>query len=170
MPSTSARASFLDASTLVKLHIREDGSDVVRAYFESEPLKYTTHFCFYEALSRLKGLWKKGRKVGEAHTKLTKEEYFDACSRLFSWHQAMSKRIDDLDFLSIHTFLEARKIAKKGDLDLSDTFQILSVKSGYFSVSGGDSQTVFVTADKGLAKAARTEGLRVWYCVSEPPP
>ena len=55
--------------------------------------KYTTDFCFYEALSRLKGLWKKGRKDG---VKLTQGEYSQACSQLFAWHQAMSKRVNDL--------------------------------------------------------------------------
>jgi predicted nucleic acid-binding protein len=167
MPNTAARVSFLDASALVKIHVPELGSDVVRAYFEAEPLKYTSDFCFYEALSLLKGLWKKGRRDG---VRLTKDEYFAACSRLFAWHQAMSKRIDDLDFLAIENFRKAREIAKKCDLDLSDAFQILSVKAGYFSVLREDSMTVFVTADRYLAMAARSEGLRVWHCVSEPPP
>ena len=166
MTSRAARASFLDASALVKLHIQEGGSDAIRNFCAQEPLKYTTPFCFYEALSLLKGVWK-GRRKGIT---LSKEEYLQACSRLTAWYGAMSRQVKDLDFVSPSTFREARAIADRASLDLSDAFQILSVKSGYFSVLTNDSKTVFVTADEELAKAARAEGLRVWNCVTEPPP
>lgn len=165
--STAARVSFLDASALVKLHTDESDSGPVRLYCNAEPLKYTSTFCFYEALGRLKGLWKKGRRDG---VRLTKEEYFTACSNLVAWHGAMLRRVPDLDFLTPSTFREARELAIRTDLDLSDAFQILSVKTGCFSVMTGESRTVLVTADKMLASAARDEGLRVWHCTHEDPP
>ena len=45
------RANCLDPSALVKLHVNEDGADIIRTYFDHEPTKYTTPFCFYEALT-----------------------------------------------------------------------------------------------------------------------
>jgi hypothetical protein len=53
---------------------------------------------------------------------------------------------------------------------MSDAFQILSVKEGYFSGLVGDSSTVLVTADEGLAKVARIEGVKSWYCLGEAEP
>jgi len=67
-------------------------------------------------------------------------------------------------------FAEARGMAERSTLDLSDVFQILSVKRGYFSVLGNDSATVLVTADKELAVVSRAEGLRVWHVGREAPP
>ncbi len=61
-------------------------------------------------------------------------------------------------------------IAERSRLDLSDAFQILSVKKGYFSVLASESSTVLVTADKELADAARAEGLRAWSLMLEPAP
>jgi hypothetical protein len=55
-------------------------------------------------------------------------------------------------------------------LDLSDAFQIMSVKRGYFSSLTNDSATVLVTADNSLAQAARSEGLRVWNVNLDPAP
>jgi len=61
-------------------------------------------------------------------------------------------------------------MADQHQLDLSDAFQILSVKEGFFSRSCGDSQAILVTADRELAKAARVEGLSVWSVLDEPAP
>jgi predicted nucleic acid-binding protein len=166
MNSRAARASLVDASALVKLHLPEPGFEKLRAFWNEEPLKYTTQFCFYEALSLLKGVWK-GRRAGVT---LTQDEYMAACSKLFSWYGAMARRIPDLDFTSVEVFLSARRIAVSRSLDLSDAFQILSVKQGYFSASVGDYQTLFVTADGELASAAEAEGLRVWLCTTGDPP
>jgi predicted nucleic acid-binding protein len=59
-------------------------------------------------------------------------------------------------------FSEVQSLCRKYQkIDFSDAFQILSVKKGYFSPLCGDSQTVLVTADAELAKAAEQEGLKV---------
>jgi hypothetical protein len=52
-------------------------------------------------------------------------------------------------------------LSKYPRIDFSDAFQILSVKKGYYSRLCGKSQTVLVTADGELAKAAELEGLKV---------
>jgi predicted nucleic acid-binding protein len=75
-----------------------------------------------------------------------------------------------LNFTEPNTFVEAKEIAQRNQLDLSDAFQILSVKKGYFSVLVNESSTILVTADKELAGAARNEGLRAWNLMVEPAP
>ena len=163
MNSTAGRADFFDASALVKVYCEEPRSDIVRRYFNSRPTKYTTPFCFYEAMNILKGKWKyKGQ--------LTIEQYLDAAHRLTAWYGASSSQVKDLDFADPATFVNAKLLAKRGSLDLSDAFQILSVKSGYFSVLVNDSATVLVTADLSLAQAANAEGITVWNVMLDSAP
>jgi hypothetical protein len=135
----------------------------VRQYFNGRATKYTTPFCFYEPLNVLKEKWKhKGQ--------LTLDQYVDAAFQLTAWYGASSARVKDLDFTSPLTFSHAKDIATRSRLDLSDAFQILSVKAGYFSSLVNESATVLVTADKELAEAARVEGLTAWNVMLEPPP
>jgi len=163
MNQRTARASFFDASALVRVFTDEPGSEVVRPYFRAEPTKYTTPFCFYETLNVLKTKWK---YRGE----LKIEEYLDASFRLAAWYGSSNLDGKDLNFTDSSTFVKAKGLASSAGLDLSDAFQILSVQQGYFAPMVRDSQTVFVTADKPLAVAARAEGLRVWSVLEEPPP
>lgn len=163
MGCAAVYANFFDASSLVKLHTPEVGSEIVRGYFHRQPTKYTTPFCFYEALGVLKVKWRNRKEI-------TQSQYLQAACELSSWYGASSANIKDLDFASPVTFSQARCLAKKNSLDLSDAFQILSVKAGYFAPMIGDSQTVLITADKGLAEAARREGVRAWYFMDEPAP
>lgn len=78
---TAARANCFDASALVKLHVEETGSDIIRQYAETEPTKYTTPYCFYEALSVLKMKWLYRKEI-------SKEEYHDASISLTSCTQS----------------------------------------------------------------------------------
>ncbi len=163
MNRTACRADFFDASALAKVYCDERGSDIVRSYFRSRATKYTTPFCFYEAMNVLKGKWKfKGQ--------LTLEQYLDAAFRLTAWFGASSSQVKDLNFTDPLTFSEAKALAQRTNLDLSDAFQILSVKKGYFSHLINDSTTVLVTADKDLADAAKLEGLRTWNPLVESAP
>jgi predicted nucleic acid-binding protein len=163
MSRRAARADFFDASALVKVYTQEPCSDVAREYFNSRSTKYTTPFCFYEAMNVLKGKWKhKGQ--------LSLDGYLDAAFRLTAWYGASSSRVEDLNFTELTTFAEAKAIAQRSLLDLSDAFQILSVKKGYFSILANESATVLVTADGDLASAARDEGLRVWNLMTERAP
>jgi len=163
MDRRAARADFFDASALAKVYSDEPCSDVARDYFRSRATKYTTPFCFYEAMNVLKGKWKhKGQ--------LTIDQYLEAAFRLTAWYGASSSKVRDLNFTEPTTFAEAKEIAERSQLDLSDAFQILSVKKGYFSVLVNESSTVLVTADKELANAARAEGLRTWNLMLEPAP
>lgn len=163
MRSMAVRADFFDASALVKVFTDEPGSDATRKYWHERSTKYTTPFCFYEAMNVLKGKWKFKRQLSE-------RQYFDAAFGLAAWFGASSARIDDLDFADPLVFSATRSLAERSGLDLSDAFQIMSVKRGYFSVLVNDSATVLVTGDNALAIAARAEGLRVWNPMCEVPP
>lgn len=101
---------------------------------------------------------------------LGREEYLDAAFKLTAWYGATTQKIKDIDLTNPLTFHQAQALVQKTGLDLSDVFQILSVKEGYFSDLINDSRTLLVTADNGLAAAAKTEGIRVWSVMEENAP
>jgi len=158
------RANCFDASALIKVFTREQGSDLVRDYFNNRsPTKYTTPFCFYETLNVLKVKWLYRKEI-------TKDEYTDAAFKLVAWFEASTRHGSDIDLKNPIVFSKVRELAERHSLDLSDAFQIFSVKEGYFSCLINDSQTVLVTADEALAKAAKIEGVKSWYCLGWPEP
>jgi predicted nucleic acid-binding protein len=161
--SQAVRANCLDASALVKLYVKEDGSDILQRYFQNEATRYTTPLCFYEALTTLKVKWLYRKEI-------TKDDYLILSFSMAAWFSHVSRQIRDLDFLSPIVFRDARSIVERYGLDLSDAFQILSVKECFFSALASDSRTVLVTADKQLANAARQEGILAWYIMEEPSP
>jgi predicted nucleic acid-binding protein len=163
MSNFNARADFFDASALAKVFSDEPNSVVVREYWHSRATKYTTPFCFHEAMNVLKSKWKNKEQ-------LTLSSYLEAAFHLTTWYGASSSTIKDLDFTDPLTFAETKSIVERSGLDLSDAFQIMSIKKGYFSVLVNDSATVLVTADNALAEAAMGEGLRVWNINLELPP
>ena len=162
--STAVRANCFDASALVKVFVDEPGGGPVRQYFaNASPTKYTTPYCYYEALNVLKSKW---MYRGE----LTRAAYLDAAFHVTVWFQASSRKIKDPDLTHPPTFVRAREIVERHSVDLSDAFQVLSVKEGYFSRLINDSQTLLVTADKRLAEIAEAEGIKPWYCLGGPAP
>ena len=161
-----ARANFFDASALVKVYSRESGSKVVRDYFlRRAPARYTTPFCFYEALNILKSKWKYQGKMSET-------QYHKAASDLVIWYSRarVTRNLNDVDLTAPDVLRVVQGVAQKHSLDLSDALQIVSVKFGPLSHLVNESQTVLVTADRGLAYAARAEGLRAWDVLTEPEP
>lgn len=165
MTRAAYRADFFDACSLVKVYCDEPGSEIVRPYFQGRATKYTTPFCFYEALNTLKGKWKYGRKPA-----MTQEQYLAAVFQLTAWYGASSAQIKDLNFADPLTFADATELARRNRLDLSDAFQILSVKNGWFSCLVNESSTLLVTSDRELAVAAKREGVRAWFFLSDPEP
>jgi predicted nucleic acid-binding protein len=163
MTSKAVRANCLDASALIKLYVQEEGSDILQRYFQDEATRYTTPLCFYEALTTLKVKWLYRKEI-------TKDEYLKAAFEMAAWFSHASRQIRDIDFLSPIVFRDARSIVERHGLDLSDAFQILSVKEGFFSGLAARSRTVLVTADKELSNAAKQEGILAWYILGEPPP
>lgn len=157
------RANCFDASALVKVWLDEPNGGYVRNFFNSQsPTKYTTPFCYFETLSVMKQKWL--RKEIERST------YLNAAYALTVWFQASARKIHDIDLTNPAIFLRAKEIVERYEIDLSDAFQIISVKEGFFSPLVNDSQTLLVTADKDLAMAAQAEGLKAWYCLTLPVP
>ena len=101
---------------------------------------------------------------------LTEIEYHRAAEKLVTWFSATTRNAKDLDLHDPRVLKSARELAKHHSLDLSDAFQILCVKEGRYSRLVNRSRTVLVTADEALAKAARKEGVKSWYCLGEPEP
>jgi predicted nucleic acid-binding protein len=143
---------YFDASALVKVFIEEDYSRVVSEAFYSEPTRCTTIFCYYETLSAFKRKWLK--------KEITQEQYADASFKLTAWFSHFVRRTPDLDFTDSSVFKEVTDIAQRNSLDLSDAFQILSVKRGRYSGLILESRTILATADEDLAKAACSEGIK----------
>lgn len=158
------RANFFDASALVKVFAREPDSAMLRSYWDSRsPTKYTSPFCFYEALTALKVQWMYRKTI-------TESQYHRAAERLVRWFAATTRYNKDLDLHDPGILAGAQELAKRYSIDISDAFQILCVKEGRFSRLANHSQTILVTADEALAKAARSEGVRAWYCIGEAEP
>jgi hypothetical protein len=102
---------------------------------------------------------------------MTRPQYIMAAFHLTAWYNGSARYVEDVDFTDPIVFLRAKALVESADnIDLSDAFQVLSLREGYFSRMMGDSKTVLVTADVKLAKLARAEGLRVWSVTQEPPP
>ena len=152
--------NWFDASVLIKIYVKEEKSDLVRRYWNRQTNKLTTSICLYETLRLLKR--KRNKLDGN---------YLNATLELCSWFaEAVSKTSPKPNFLSPKVFFEAHKIAEQHRLDLSDAFQLLSMKAGFASVRYGQSKPILITADKKLAKAARAESLRVWDVLNESEP
>ena len=157
------KASHLDASAAVKLVSEERGSEHIRNYFGNRAGFFITSLCLAEALGVLK------RKM--VHAELSEEQYFAACWLLLGSLRRPSRiRVDEIELSSLDTFAKAEEIARRHKLDLSDSLQVVSVKYGKFSHGVQESKTVLITADRDLASAAKTEGLRVWNCEEEATP
>lgn len=101
---------------------------------------------------------------------ITREGYLNASFALTVWFQASARKVKDIDLSHPPTFLRAKELVERYEVDLSDAFQLLSLKEGYFSSLANDSKTLLVTADEKLANAAIAEGLNAWYCMSWPVP
>jgi hypothetical protein len=60
----------------------------------------------------------------------------------------------------IMVFVEVERLVRKykETIDVSDAFQIVSIKRNYFSRFTSDSRPILITGDNALAIAARQEG------------
>ncbi|MCI0400812.1 MAG: type II toxin-antitoxin system VapC family toxin [Gammaproteobacteria bacterium] len=166
------RIHYLDASAIVKLILSETGTAELKQYFDQESNFTATSLCFAEALGVL--------KMKHFNQKcITDEEYFSGCDELMAYVAEDSIEIEDVEIKDRSVFDEVERLVRKHNeekpknkrIDISDAFQIVSVKRNYFSqFENGESKPILITGDRPLADAARSEGLRVWNCVDESPP
>lgn len=157
-----AKARYLDASAIVRLYA--EGDEQLQEFFNSNPKPfYTTPLCFAEALSVIKRKWDKKQIDTDKYYSITRKLVIDCWLR---------EHIDleDIGFDDPIMLYRVQKMAKKYNLDLSDALQLITLKQGQFSSSGPNSASVLITADKDLASAAQSEGIRVWNCTTYPAP
>lgn len=157
------RTHLLDASVLVKLVSNEHKSEVIKSYLNSEHVFWTTSFCFSEALGVLKTKHYY-RKV------ISHDEYVDACFDLVSLFRNNSVEIHEVDITNYLIYDETERLSRKYNLDISDCFQIVTLKDGISKYFAGESKTILITADEGLAKMAQSECIRVWDIINESEP
>jgi predicted nucleic acid-binding protein len=145
----------------VKLFLPEKGSTALRSYFDKETNFYATSLCFAEALGVLKRHYRE---------KISEEPYLAACDELLAHAAGGRIELEDIEINDRTVFIEVEALVRKYRIDVSDAFQIFSVRKNYFSRFGSDSKPILITADEKLAAAALNEGIRVWDCVNEPEP
>ena len=135
----------------------EPGRAVLRQYFFSHVMYRATSFCVAEALSAFKTKWLRGR--------ISQDEYVKNVSEFF--RLVVSPLHVEEVRLAVQVHREAERLVRTHGIDFIDSIQVVTLLSGAYSLFGGDSQSILITADRALAAAARHEGARVWECTTE---
>lgn len=156
------RTHYIDTSAATKLFVDEDGNSDVRDYFSKHSVFFITSLCFAETLGVL--------KLKALRNLISQEQYLAACEELTTLLRGETLQIDDVNIADRQTFDEVEHLAKRYTLDVADALQLVTLQRGCCSTLDDDSKPILITADKKLADAARTEGLRVWNCLKEPTP
>jgi predicted nucleic acid-binding protein len=157
------KVRYLDASALVKLYVDEEHSLRVRAFVDRHPQPFqTTSLCFAEALNVFKRKWLKET--------LTLDQYLYAVHRLTvdAWGNAI--QVEDFGTADPFLHQELARLAGVYHIDVGDALQLLTILKGNYSRLVGESRSVLITADRGLAVAADGEGVRVWNVAESEPP
>ncbi|MBI4525439.1 MAG: hypothetical protein HY695_16685 [Deltaproteobacteria bacterium] len=165
------RIHYLDASAIVKLVLAEEGSRELREYFGKESNFSATSLCFAEALGALK-------VKAFYRNEISDEEHFSGCDELLAHVAHNTIEIENIENNDRHVFDEVERLVrnynegkpKDKTIDISDAFQMVSVKQKNFYQFENDSKPILITGDRASADAANNEGLRVWNCVDEPAP
>ena len=161
------KAHYLDASALVKL-VAEDpdeapGRDILREYYwKNTANMFATSYCITEALSAFKGKF--------LRKQITKNQYIKYVRDLIQQILGVNLKIDEVPILSRVVVSEAERLIKAHKIDFIDCFQIVTIMHGQFKELVHNSKSILITADQGLAKAARAEDVKVWECTTEPAP
>jgi len=164
------RKVFLDASALVSYvlfgdeNASEPGGDKINSYINQPELSpYTNNPCLAEALTVLKRKWQKDKT-------LTFEGYDTRVYILKSYVEGGHIEVSDFNFWERGYSDKALELSRKYKIDFLDAVQIVDIQEGPFKSWAGPSTPLLITADKELCKAARAEGLLVWYPVTEDSP
>ncbi|WP_076418337.1 hypothetical protein [Colwellia sp. UCD-KL20] len=152
------RTHLLDASALVKLFIEEDGSKLLREYYDEYSVFWTTTPCLIEVLGILKCkyLYK---------SQLTKNKYLEISAEIMAYFRNKDILIVEDEMTNLYLFNQVEIIVGKYSLDIIDAFQLVTLQNGFSSKLTGEAKTILITADGALEKAATLEGLRVWNCL-----
>lgn len=153
--------NYLDASAAVKLVVNEAGAEALRNYFESRSNFRMTVMSVAETFGAL--------KLKFLRKEIDEKQYFNSAILLAAY---INEKID-LNKEGLHDpniVWDCQQLAAKHKIDLADALQLLVIKKGPMRVFVGESAPILITADTALAKAARTEGFKVWDCLKEVPP
>jgi hypothetical protein len=118
--------------------------------------------CIAEALGVLKRKWDRNQ--------LGTDDYFTAVQRLIIDAWSSRIKVDDLGLFDPAVLKGVEAKARQHGIDVSDALQLETIKKGYFAAFAGGSAPVLITGDDGLARAAGSDGIRVWNCRTEPRP
>ncbi len=158
---------YYDASALVKLVAddtdEEPGQQVLRNdYWSHTASVYATSYCITEAFSAFKRKLDRGR--------ISQAQYLKYLRDFRVQFLGCNLRQEELPLLSPIVATETERLITTYNIGFVDCFQIVTLRHGRYRVLGPNSQAILITADRGLAKAARAEGARVWECTREPIP
>lgn len=118
---------YLDASAIIKLLVKEGGSDTLEKYIKHHSNFRTTSLCLAEALGAL--------KVKRFYKKeMDDEAYFAASEILLGQVSSGEIEIEDIKISDRNIFHEVEQLSRKHSLDLSDGLQIYTLQKGFFSV------------------------------------
>jgi predicted nucleic acid-binding protein len=160
---------YLDASALAKLISdevsEEPGRDVLRNYYGLHGANmYATPYCIAETFAAFK------RKCFSKDKTISEQEYVEYLQKFINLFLGANLREDQVSLLAPDMFAETERLVKQHGIDFVDALQVVTVMHGQFACHGTESDSILITADKGLAEAARKEGARVWKCDTEPAP
>ena len=149
---------YLDANCLVKLVVFEVGSKELSSHCNKQGIIcFTTSFCFYEALGVLKTKWVKKKRPDN----ISENRYLAACEELCALVDDGQIQIEEAVIHNRESFNESEKLTKKYKIDLSDSFQLYSIKKGMMAQLKTLIKPELISEDGGVHKAAVGEGLKV---------
>jgi predicted nucleic acid-binding protein len=150
---------YLDANCLVKLVVDEEFSKELRDHCGKQGvISATTSFCFYEALGVLKSKWINKKRPDS----ITEETYLSACEALCTLVEDEQIQLDDeVEIHNRPSFNESEKLTKKYKIDLSDSFQLVSLRKGMLAKLKTEIVPTLISEDDEIYRAAIGEGLNV---------
>lgn len=149
---------YLDANCLVKLVVVEEGSKELRDHCGKQGIIcVTTSFCFYEALGVLKTKWVNHKRPDH----IPEETYLAACEELCALVEDGQIQLEEVAIHNRLSFNESEKLTKKYKIDLSDSFQLVSIREGMLAQLKTPIVPALISEDGGVYKAAIGEGLKV---------
>ena len=146
---------YYDANCLVKLVVNEKWSKELKNHFYAiESTVVTTSFCFYEALGVLKTKWVRKNREDS----ISKEHYLAASEELCALIEDGNLQLEELPFYQAESFSAAQEITNKYGIDLSDAFQLITLKNGMMAQLETTITPELITEDKEIRKAAKEIG------------
>lgn len=152
---------YPDACALVRLVIIEPGSNDVRQYFSSHIGACATFVSVVEALGVLKRKWQNSWQD---------PNYHKAVKDLQIYVYGEKPEIDYTFLANPAIFREVAEFSQSYNLDFADALQLFAIKKGKYSPFTADSNTRFISADRALVHAARSNKVFTWECSKDGPP